>query len=50
MTKNGFLVTWQNLNAIIGAIHNIILDPDKAGDIGRRTEQSVLKNHTMEIY
>lgn len=43
------LVDW-NPEAIVDAIHTLFSDPDKADEIGRRARQSVLENHTMEIY
>lgn len=48
--QNGFLVPYQNADAIVDAIHALFSDPDKADQIGRRARQSALENHTMEIY
>ena len=48
--QNGFLVPVQDPDAIVDAIHTIFSDPGKADEIGRRARQSVLENHTMEIY
>lgn len=48
--QNGFLVPVQDPDAIVDAIHTLFSDPDKADEIGRRARQSVLENHTMEIY
>lgn len=47
---NGFLVSWKDPIAIVDAINVIFSDPAKADAIGRRARQSVLNNHTMDIY
>jgi glycosyltransferase involved in cell wall biosynthesis len=48
--QNGFLVPVQDPDAIVDAIHTLFSDPEKADEIGQRARQSVLENHTMEIY
>jgi glycosyltransferase involved in cell wall biosynthesis len=48
--KNGFLVPWKDSDAIVDAINIIFSHPDKAEKIGRRARQSVLENHSMDLY
>jgi len=48
--QNGLLVSWKDPDAIVEAINIIFSDPEKAAAIGRQARQSVLKNHTMDVY
>ena len=48
--QNGLLVPWQDPDAIVDAINIIFSDPEKADDMGRQARQTVLKNHTMDVY
>jgi glycosyltransferase involved in cell wall biosynthesis len=48
--QNGFLVPWKNPDAIVDAVNIIFSDPEKADLIGRMARQTVMVNHTMEVF
>jgi len=48
--ENGFLVPVHDSDAIVDAINVLFSDRDKADEIGRRARQSMLDNHSMDLY
>ena len=48
--KNGFLVPVQDPDAIVAAIHSIFSHPRKADEVGRQARQTVMENHSMDLY
>jgi glycosyltransferase involved in cell wall biosynthesis len=48
--QNGFLVPWKNPDAIAEAVNILFSDPEKASSIGRMARQTVLENHTIDVF
>lgn len=48
--QNGFLVPYHDADAIVQACDRLFANPDRAERIGKQARQTVLENHTMEVY